>query len=67
MAFNLVLPQVLPRAKLFGAFLARILHPPTAVTGVLFQYVVTDKPLCYPYQNGNNNNCVRFYIWIFDS
>ncbi len=45
-----MLPKMLPRAKLFGALLARILHSPTAVCGVLFKYVVTDKPLCYPHQ-----------------
>jgi len=52
MAFNLVLPEVLPCAKFFAALFARILHAPLAH---LFRdpavcHVVADEPLCYPYQ-----------------
>ena len=46
-----MLPQVFPCTKLFCTLLTGILHAATAaVSGVLFQYVVTHKPLCYPYQ-----------------
>gem|GEM_PF-3661590 len=55
MAFNLVLPQMLPCTELFGTLFARILHSSIAVCGVLFQHVVTYKPLCYSYQTANNN------------
>jgi hypothetical protein len=49
MTFNLVLPQVFPRAKLFAALFAGILHAPLTF---LFRspalcHIVADKPFCY--------------------
>jgi hypothetical protein len=67
MAFNLVLPQVLPCAKLFAALFARVLHAPTAVFRVLFRDVVADKPLCYSYQATTTTTIVSGSIWIFGS
>ena len=66
MAFNLVLPQMLPCAKFFAALFARVLHGPTAVSRVLFRHVVADKPFCYPYQ-AKTTSVVSSYIWIFGS
>jgi hypothetical protein len=66
MAFNLVLPQVLPCAKLFAALFARVLHAPIAVFRVLFRHVVADQPLCYPYQ-ATTTTIVMRSIWIFGS
>jgi hypothetical protein len=65
MAFNLVLPQMLPCAKLFAALFARVLHAPTPVFRVLFRHIVADKPLCYPYQA--TTQVVSRSIWIFGS
>jgi len=52
MAFNLVLPQVLPRAKLFAALFAGILRAPLALffRSPAVCHVVADQPLCYPDQ-----------------
>jgi hypothetical protein len=52
MTFNLVLPEVLPRAKFFAAFFAGILHASLALLfrGSTICYVVANEPLCYPYQ-----------------
>jgi hypothetical protein len=64
MAFNLVLPQVFPCAKLFAALFARVLHAPTAVFRLVFGHVVTNKSLCYPYQ-ATTTTIVSGSIWIF--
>ena len=52
MTFNLVLPKVLPCAKLLAALFARILHAPLGLLfgGSTVCYIVTDEPLCNPYQ-----------------
>jgi hypothetical protein len=52
MTFNLVLPQVLPGAKLFAAFLARILHAPLALLfrGPAICHVVANQSFCNPDQ-----------------
>lgn len=50
MTFNLVLPQVLPCAKLFPALFAGVLHAPLAFGRLALCDVVTDQPLCDPDQ-----------------
>ena len=52
MAFDLVLPQVLPCAELFAALFTGVLHAPLALLlgSLAFRHVVADEPLCYPDQ-----------------
>jgi hypothetical protein len=50
MAFNLVLSQVLPCAKLFAALFAGVLHAPLAFRRLALRDVVANKPLCDPDQ-----------------
>jgi hypothetical protein len=52
MVFDLVLPKVLPRAKLFAALFAGILHAPLALLfrGPAVCHIVADQPLRYPDQ-----------------
>jgi hypothetical protein len=52
MAFNLVLPQMLPGAKLLATFLAGILHAPLALLfrGPAICHVVANESFCNPDQ-----------------
>jgi hypothetical protein len=66
MTFNLVLPEVLPCAKLFAALFAGVLHAPLAFlfSGPAVCYVVADEPLCYPYQATVVADRLYIDIWI---
>ena len=65
-AFDLVLPQMFPCAKLFTAFFAGILSTPL---GLLFRrpaicHVVADEPFCYPYQASVVADRLYIEIWV---